>query len=137
SGAAWAVLSLLNSERAMNGLPPLQMNSNLIASAHAHNLAMAAANTLSHQLPGEPSLGTRLLNAGYNWYYAGENIGWSTDMSTNGALAMEQSMYNEVPPNDGHRLNILSPNFRNVGIDVVMDSANGKIWLTCDFGSLR
>ena len=43
-------------------------------------------------------------------------------------------MYNETPPDDGHRLNILSSSFHNVGVDVYTDST-GKMWITCDFGS--
>lgn len=135
SNYAWAILSTLNAERAANGLPALHMNSDLIASAHAHNLAMAAANTLSHQLPGEPGLATRILDAGYHYYYAGENVAWTTDESVSGVVSVHVSMYNEVPPNDGHRQNILSPNYRDVGIDVVLDAAHGKAWVTEDFGS--
>lgn len=135
SNFAWAILSTLNAERAAHGLPALRMNSDLISSAHAHNLAMAAADTLSHQLPGEPSLGPRILDAGYHYYYAGENVAWTTDESVTGVVDTHIAMYNEVPPNDGHRQNILSPNYRDVGIDVVIDAAHGKAWITEDFGS--
>jgi uncharacterized protein YkwD len=44
-------------------------------------------------------------------------------------------MYNEVAPNNGHRLNILSTRFKDVGIDVVIDTTHGKLWLTEDFAS--
>ena len=43
-------------------------------------------------------------------------------------------MYNEVPPNDGHRVNILSHTFRQVGIDVYYDARHHKLWFTQDFG---
>jgi uncharacterized protein YkwD len=43
-------------------------------------------------------------------------------------------MFRERPPNDGHRLNILSRTFRNVGIDVYFDNAHHKMWFTQDFG---
>jgi uncharacterized protein YkwD len=44
-------------------------------------------------------------------------------------------MYDEKPPGDtGHRDNILSKNYTNVGIDVYFDNVNGKVWLTEDFG---
>lgn len=131
------MLSAINSERAAHGLPALHMNSNLISSAHGHNLAMAAANEMSHQLPGEPPLSQRLLNAGYRFYYGGENIGWTTDQTTDGVLAVHEAMYNEVPPNDGHRQNILSTHYTDVGIDVYIDARNGKAWITEDFGSQR
>lgn len=131
--AANATLSLLNSERAANHLPGLQMSSALISSARRHNLTMAAANTLSHQLPGEPVFSTRISQAGVAWHSAAENIGWTTNRSTAGAQSLESAMYAEVAPNDGHRLNILSTSVRYVGIDVYFDAAHGKLWLTEDF----
>jgi uncharacterized protein YkwD len=129
-----AVFSLLNSERAANGLPALHLNADLTASAHTHNLAMAAANTLSHQLPGEADPFTRMTNAGYKWSAAAENIGETSVTNSSGALDLETSMYGEQPPNDGHRLNILGP-YVDVGIDVIIDSATGLLWLTEDFGA--
>jgi len=43
-------------------------------------------------------------------------------------------MYNEKPPNDGHRKNILSSGFTMIGIDVIRDD-KGIVWLTQDFAS--
>jgi len=128
------VLAELNDERASHGLPALKMNSKLVSSAHAHNLAMAKANTLSHQLNGEAALGSRVSAAGYRWSMVGENIAYSSDRSQSGVLAVQRAMYNEKPPNDGHRRNILNKSFVDVGIDVINDSAHGKVWLVTDFG---
>jgi uncharacterized protein YkwD len=125
---------LLNSERAAHHLPALSMRTALLHSARNHNLAMARADTMSHQLPGEPGLASRITAAGYKWHYAGENIGWNSIMDTTGVLQLEQIMYAEVPPNDGHRLNILNTHYTNVGIDVYLDTAHDKVWLTVDFG---
>ena len=133
-GMADAVANLLNSERGAHHLKPLTMRPELINSARAHDLAMARANTMSHQVQGEQSLGSRLTAAGYSWIWAGENIGWNSDMTTAGVLMLQKAMYDEVPPDDGHRLNILSPHFSNMGVDVYLDSANDKVWLTVDFG---
>lgn len=132
SGAASSVFGLLNSERAANRLPPLQPSVALGSSAHAHNLAMAAAQTMSHQVPGEPDLGTRISRAGVAWHSIAENIGWNSDHSTAGADALEVLMYDEQPPNDGHRRNILSTSVRYVGVDVYIDGG-GHLWLTEDF----
>jgi uncharacterized protein YkwD len=135
SNAAYAVLALLNSERAAHGLGALRMNTQLLRSARAHNLMMAKYNTMSHQLPGEPYFTNRIAATGYSWQTAGENVGWNSDQSTSGALYLEKLMYNEVPPNDGHRKNILNSAFRDVGIDIYFDAHTGKLWLTEDFGS--
>jgi uncharacterized protein YkwD len=129
-----AVLAELNDERASHGLSALKMNSKLVDAAHTHNLAMAKANTLSHQLSGEAALGSRVSDAGYRWSSVGENIAYNSDRSQSGVLAVQKAMYNEKPPNDGHRENILNKSFVDVGIDVINDSAHGKVWLVTDFG---
>jgi uncharacterized protein YkwD len=133
--AAAAVLQALNASRAQAGLPPLQMSAGLTRSAHLHNLAMAAADQLSHQLPGEPGLGSRISQQGVSWTWAGENCGESSSMSTAGGLGLEQAMMAEQPPNDGHRRNILSTSATMVGVDVVLDSSHHLLWLTEDFAN--
>ena len=134
--AANAVLSIMNTERAAHHLPALGMSTALISSAHRHNLWMAQDNTLSHQLPGEPYFGTRISQAGVQWHAAAENIGWTTNRTTSGADGLETAMYNETPPNDGHRLNILSTAVHYVGVDVYIDARTGKLWLTEDFADV-
>ncbi len=134
SSYAQSILDMLNNERRAHGLPKVTMNQELIVSAHGHNLDMAAANEMSHQLPGEPYFADRISNAGYKYWYAGENIGWNSVQTLDGVRQLETIMYNEKAPDDGHRQNILSKNYTNVGIDVYFDNTNGKVWLTEDFG---
>jgi uncharacterized protein YkwD len=134
---ARSVLRTLNAERAHSHLPPLRMNAHLVTSAHRHNVLMAQRNTMSHQLRGEAFFATRITRAGYRWSSAGENIAWNSDWRVNGALAVQRYMYNERPPNDGHRRNILSRSFRDVGIDIYMDAKHHKLWMTEDFGRSR
>ena len=129
-----AVLAELNAERANHGLPALKMNSKLVAAAHTHNLAMAKANKLSHQLNGEAALGSRVSAAGYRSSAVGENVAYNSSRSQSGVLAVQKAMYNEKPPDDGHRRNILSKTYDDVGIDVINDSVHGKVWLVTDFG---
>ena len=129
-----AVLAELNAERARHGLPALKLNSKLVAAAHTHNLAMAKADTLSHRLSGEASLGSRASAAGYRWSLVGENVAYNSNRSQAGVLAVQKAMYNEEPPDDGHRRNILNEKFVDVGIDVINDSVHDKVWLVTDFG---
>ena len=131
---AAAVLDRLNAQRASHGLRALTSNAKLAAAAHTHNLKMADANQLSHQLPGEAGLGARISAAGYAWSSVGENIAWNSNRSRAGVLALQDAMYNETPPDDGHRRNILSSSYTEVGVDVIEDSAHGKVWLVTDFG---
>lgn len=134
---AGTVLATLNAERRANHLPSLVMNVKLIYSAHAHNVTMAKYNQMSHRLPGEAFFADRISHFGYAWRSAGENIGWNSDRTKAGAVYLETLMYNERPPADGHRRNILSRTFRNVGIDIYIDARTHKLWLTEDFGTPR
>ena len=129
------MLVLLNQERHAHNLRPLAMDSRLRLSAHRHNLRMAKADEMSHQLPNEPYFGRRISNTGYRWTAAGENIGWNGLLTKSGVLALERLMYHEVAPNDGHRRNILSTGYRQVGIDVYYDAKHHKLWFTQDFAA--
>jgi uncharacterized protein YkwD len=137
AGIVHALYHALNSERHRSHLPPLRANSRLVASAHSHNLAMARKNTMSHQLPGEATFSARISNTGYDWSSAGENIAWNSDWTLSGAYALQRYMYNEKAPNNAHKLNITSKSFRDVGIDIYMDAAHHRMWLTQDFGKTR
>jgi uncharacterized protein YkwD len=130
---AQAVFDAINSSRHAAGRSALRWDDRLQTSAQRHNQAMANANTLSHQTPGEADLGQRESNAGVFWWWAGENIGMSTDLTQQAALGLESAMVNEQPPNDGHRQNILSRNAQAVGVAVLLDATHHRLWLTEDF----
>jgi uncharacterized protein YkwD len=130
----YLMLHSLNVERAWNHLPALRMNNQLVISATRHDYRMAVYNEMSHQLPGEPFFATRIANAGYHWRMAGENIGVTDDMTMHGLYVLEHEMYVEKAPNNGHRVNILSRSFRDVGIRIWYDTHHHKIWFTQDFG---
>jgi uncharacterized protein YkwD len=139
--AAAQVLALINQARATAGLPALTVTSGLQASSSAHNLLMAGGCGLSHQCPGEAAIADRETAAGVHWTAAGENIGDGGPVAdTSAAIAqmavgLTQSMLNEQPPNDGHRMNILSTSFTHIGIAVYRDGS-GTVWLTQDFSNL-
>jgi uncharacterized protein YkwD len=141
SGSAAAqVLALINRARSSAGLAPLTISAGLDSSASTHNATMAGGCGLSHQCPGEPDFGARETAAGVHWTAAGENIGEggpvadTTSAIANMAVALTQGMLNEKPPDDGHRLNILSSSFTHIGIAVFRDSS-GTVWLTQDFSN--
>jgi uncharacterized protein YkwD len=137
---ATQVLALINQARATAGLPALTLTAGLESTSSAHNLLMADGCGLSHQCPGEPPIGDRETAAGVDWTAAGENIGEggpvadTTAAIASMAVGLTQSMLNEQPPNDGHRLNILSTTFTHIGIAVYRDSS-GTVWLTQDFSN--
>lgn len=134
------VLAVINRARASAGLAPYTMSANLIKSATAHNNLMAGGCGLSHQCPGEAAIGDRETAAGVHWTACGENIGeGGPEPHTDAGMAamavnLTNSMLAEKPPNDGHRRNILSSSFTEVGIAVTIDSS-GTVWLTQDFAN--
>jgi uncharacterized protein YkwD len=138
--AATQVLALINQARSAAGLPALTVTSGLESSSSAHNLKMAEGCGLSHQCPGEAAIGDRETAAGVAWTAAGENIGEGGPVSDASAaiaqmaVGLTQSMLDEQPPNDGHRMNILSATFTHIGIAVYRDSS-GTVWLTQDFSN--
>lgn len=140
SASAQQVLALINQARAQAGLAAYTISPGLDTSAARHTNVMAAGCGLSHQCPGEPALGARETAAGVHWTAAGENIGeggpvaGSTAAITEMAVGLTQSMLDEKPPDDGHRLNILSSAFSHVGISVFRDSS-GTVWMTQDFSN--
>ncbi len=130
---AQAVFQAINHSRAQSGLPPLTWSTALANSARQHDLTMQAANTLSHQLPGEAAFGDRERQQGVNWSWAAENIGETSDLTVNGALGLHQAMMSEQPPDDGHRQNILTTSGTIVGVAILIDQQHGQLWLTEDF----
>jgi uncharacterized protein YkwD len=140
SSAVQQVLALINQARAQAGLPAYTVISGLDRSSAGHNQKMASGCGLSHQCPGEASLGARETAAGVDWTSAGENIGeGGPEPGTAAAIAkmavtLTQDMLNEKPPDDGHRLNILSSSFHHIGVTVQRDSS-GTVWMTQDFSN--
>ncbi len=136
SQAAQAVFAQINQERASAGLPAFQWSTQLVQSAHNHNLAMQQTNQFSHQVTGEAPIGDRVTAVGITWSQAAENIAESSGNTTDSPAVistnLNQGMFNEQPPDDGHRLNILSTNTL-IGVDVLVDTQSNTLWLTEDF----
>jgi RNA polymerase sigma factor (sigma-70 family) len=138
--AAEQVLDDINTARKQAGLSAYTMTTDLINSATAHNNLMADGCGLTHQCPGEAPIGDRETTAGVQWTAAGENIGdgGPVDVSQSAIAQMAVSLTNDMiaeqPPNDGHRLNILSSTYTEVGIAVTVNSS-GTVYMTQDFAN--
>jgi uncharacterized protein YkwD len=134
------VLAAINAARSAAGLPGYTLLAGLQVSARRHNLLMAQGCGLSHQCAGEPGLGARETSAGVRWTAAGENIGEggpvadTTSAITQMAVGLTRDMLAEKPPDDGHRLNILSSTFTSIGI-AIYRASNGTVWMTQDFAN--
>jgi uncharacterized protein YkwD len=131
------VLAHINAARTQNGLVALTLSADLSRASELHNQLMIGGCGLSHQCPGEASLGDRFTAQGVRWTSAGENIGYGSAGSSQTAIVgaangLTDSMLAEVAPNDGHRRNLLNTGFRQIGLAVDRD-AKGLVWMTQDF----
>lgn len=118
------ILELTNIERSKAGLPPLTFNPLLATAAQNHSEDMALHDYFSHTGLDGSSPFDRINSTGYQFSAAAENIaaGQSTPES---AMA---SWMNEVPPNDGHRRNILNPDYRDIGVGYyLLANDTGKV----------
>jgi Ca2+-binding RTX toxin-like protein len=123
-------------------VPPLAWNSSLQDAARLHSQAMLDADMQSHQVPGEAPLGTRLSNAGYkNLTAGGENVYAYAKSVFHGhagfAIDWGEGPHGiQDPP--GHRDNIMSTSFREVGISIINSTSGksvGPMLITQDFGN--
>ena len=116
----------VNHERASQGLAQLKWDDALAGAARQHAEAMAAQNTLSHQLPGEPALATRATKAGVHFVWLSENV-------AQGPTAANINEQWRNSPN--HRANVLDTDMDTVGIGIV--ERNGTLFAAADFCKLR
>jgi hypothetical protein len=122
-------------------VPPLAWNDLLAGTAVAHSQLMSQDDQQSHQLPGEPDLGQRYLNAGYDYSSAGENIfAFATSVfDAHAAFAIDWGNTPtgiQDPP--GHRDNIMDGAFTDIGIglaDGIAGHQTGPVLETQDFGA--
>lgn len=131
------VLAHINAAREDEGLDALTLDANLSKAAAIHNQVMIDGCGLSHRCSGEADLGDRFSAQDVSWRAAGENIGYGSSGSSTAAMVgaangLTDSMLAEVPPNDGHRRNLLSTDFTRIGLSIVRDS-KGMTWMTQDF----
>jgi hypothetical protein len=118
-GAAQIIADLINQTRANHGLPPYQLDSRLIHSSQRHNLDMAHNNFTGHTGSDGSTPLQRMSEAGYNWHFGGEIIGW-------GFSGSHQAMLNWWMNSSIHRQMILSSNYEHFGLSYVF--APGSDW---------
>ena len=114
-----ATLCTLNAERRRHGLPRLKLNKKLSAAARRHARDMVRRGYFAHDSLGGGSFVDRIRRTGYlrgtGKWTVGENLAWgSHDRAAPRAITQ---MWMNSP---GHRANILSPSFREVGIGLAL-----------------
>jgi len=133
-----AVRCLVNRKRNRHGVRDVGRNRPLQRAAQSHTEVMRRKLCFSHLCPGEGTLEVRLRVAGYivsglSSWAAGENIAWAS-----GRYSSPRSTVNRWMQSPGHRANILSARFRDLGVGFVRGApqrgVTGAGMYTTDFG---
>ena len=122
-----ATLCLLNNERAAQGLRSLVEAPGLTQPSLAYSSRMVAESFFAHVAPDGSSLVDRLTAADYiepdgDWT-VGENIAWGQ-----GDLSTARNIVVAWMNSPGHRHNILTPEYTEIGIGVVPGTPGDASW---------
>ena len=114
------VLEIVNKERKANGLKPLTLNKELSNVATVKSQDMINKGYFDHTSPTYGSPFDMMKSFGISYKAAGENI--AKDQKT------PSEVMNSWMNSPGHRANILSPNFTELGVGVAKDSKGTIYW---------
>ncbi len=117
------LLQLHNKHRAVEGARALEINAKLSASAQEYAEYLARTGKFSHTAEGSP--GSRVKAQGYKYHAVGENIAKGQPSAESVVKAWMNS--------EGHRKNILSKHYKDVGFGIAKDDKGRIVWVT-DFG---
>jgi hypothetical protein len=106
-----------NSQRASQGLPPLQANAQLTQAAIAKANHMFANNYWAHVAPDGTTPWVFIKNSGYGYAVAGENL--ARDFDTTG------SMLSAWMASPTHKDNIMHQKYAEIGVGVVNGTLEG------------
>lgn len=113
------MLDLVNQERARHGLASLTIDPLLQEAARDHSREMFEFGYFGHDSPVTGSPSDRLDAVGAEYMVTGENLAYSPDVDVAHQGLMDST---------GHRANILSSEYRRVGIGVIESPSRGKMF---------
>jgi uncharacterized protein YkwD len=113
------MFDLVNEERANVGLKALVWDDRLVPIARQHSEEMFKLKYFSHQSPVKGSPFDRLKAGGVTYTRAGENLAYAQSVT----IAHRGLMQSQ-----GHRENILRPEFTRIGIGVITAGAYGRMF---------
>jgi uncharacterized protein YkwD len=120
------LLNAMNQERKAHALSSLAYDEALANAARKHAQRMAEQGTVSHQLPGEPSLPSRAKAAGAHFTWLSENV----DEGPN-PTAIHQNFMKSPQ----HRANMLDSDMDSAGIGIA--ERNGQMFAVEDFSKAK
>ncbi len=103
-------MDLVNQERAKAGLKPLAADMKLVELARQKSKDMIVNKYFAHQSPTYGSPFDMMKAAGVSYRTAGENLAWAGSV---------QRAHDSLMQSEGHRKNILNPNYTHIGIGIV------------------
>ena len=120
SGYEQQVVSLVNAERARYSLPALTLRSDLCAYARVKSDDLRTGGYFSHESPTYGSPFDMMKSFGITYNHAGENIamGYSTP----------EAVVSAWMNSEGHRANILSASYTELGVGYVADGGYWTQW---------
>ena len=136
------MLRAINGERQRHGLPPLRLSTALSTAANEHSREMATGGFFAHESRDGSAFDRRLARfyprAGHPGWAVGENLAYGSPDLT---AAQAVNLWMHSP---GHRANLLSPEWREIGLGAVHADAAPGIFeglgvtlVTADFGVRR
>lgn len=135
---AASTLCLLNEERAAAGLRPVVENAALTRASRDYSELMVAQRFFAHESPAGTDVVDRVTSAGYlraneGGWVVGENLAWAQ-----GYLASPRNVMQAWMNSTGHRHNILSADYKEIGVGIVLGTPypgpEGATFTT-DFGA--
>ena len=123
------IFERVNAERAKAGVPQLSYNNTMQKYARIKSQDMGVRNYFDHQDPEGNLITAKMKADGVSYMAWGENIAYIGGVSDANALA-DQFMTNWMN-SPGHRANILSSNFKSIGVGVY--KSGNRVYATQEF----
>lgn len=123
------IFERVNAERSKAGLPQLSYNNTMQKYARMKSQDMGVRNYFDHKDPQGNLITAKMKADGVNYMAWGENIAYIGGVSDANALA-DQFMTNWMN-SPGHRANILSSNFKSIGVGVY--KSGNRVYATQEF----
>lgn len=126
-------LSQVNAARASYGFAPLALDAAISAVAYGHAADMASHGYFSHTSQNGMTYRQRLDAGGISYGYSGENICYLGGAGVQATLdwCHAQFMSEPYPGGGNHKDNILSPNYRRIGIGIAI--GGNRVYVVWDF----
>ncbi len=126
SAAEQELFAAVNRARRAQGLPALKWNEALAGAAHRHAALMAQHGTAEHGFPGEPSLASRVTQAGAHFVWLSENVVQGSSV---------EAIQAEFLRSPNHRANMMDADMDSVGVGVV--ERGGQLFAVEDFSKAK